>query len=278
MIIIKTFVFLALPDKISLNDILYILPSMANNRSNPLVLVTTVVMALAIPISIYILRTENLDFNFQAFGTTEPQNVIISDKTSKSFRVSWMTEKATQGGVRIEGAELPTLDNESVRYHTVLVKNLAPGVVYKFNIISAGEEFQNGTEPYKAETISTADLETQNFLVYGQVFAADGISYQKNGLITIQLIKNQQKSQLLSTTLNEVGGFQFNLKSLLNDSFTGLFPYKEEADVEVTVYSLDLTEPIVKKYTLNLLGSRQLPNIYLGTPVFNEIPGIDGAE
>lgn len=246
------------------------------NKGNFMTALTIIVVAVSIPLTLLILQSGNLDLRIKAFDSPEPKNVVVTDVTGDSFRVSWTTEKEVSGGIMLVGStRAPLLDNEPTSYHSLVVKNLEVNKTYKFRLLSEGEEFSNGLVDYNASTAKIA-VAKDNYLVYGQVFSEDGFSFQQGGLITFLIEDNNQRSQVLSQVLNEAGGFQINLDGLLEENLDSRFNYLTTLDLEVKVYLQDSEEPINRNYTIDFTSGRQLPNIYLGDVEFNEIPGING--
>ncbi|MEI7579317.1 MAG: hypothetical protein WCJ58_04740 [bacterium] len=235
------------------------------------------VVALSIPATVFILKSGNLDFRFSALDSDIPENVVIANVNSNSLIVNWVTEKPVTGGVKLNGgAVLPILENKSSSYHEVEIKNLEAGKVYQFSLYSDGIEFTNNGQFYSGQTATKSINEAGNYFVYGQVFSTDGITFQQGGQITLQLRKDNQKSQIIAGTINEAGGYQLNLKNLLDENLVNTYPYFGSLDVIFTVFTNASTEPITRIFTVNLDYARQLPNLYLGDVTINTIPGVEG--
>lgn len=256
---------------------------MGSKISNRFVsMVTLMVIAISIPVTVLILQSGSLDLRFQAFGSDQPRNVVISDVKSNSFRVSWTTEKPVQGGIRLvgEAGRAPIISEDSTSKHSVQVTSLTPGTPYEFSVLSDGREhYDTGTSYFNVTTATSNYASGRTFLIYGQVFAADGLSFQQQGIVELHLTKSGVRSQTLATALNEAGGFQFNLDGLQTADLTAPFDYSSEVDATVSIHVPNLdTESETRKYTVNLINNKQLPNVYLGDVTFEVIPGVDGTQ
>jgi len=245
-------------------------------NSNLLTMATIIVVAISIPVTLIILQSGNLDLRIKAFDDPTPQDVLVTDVKDDSFRVSWTTEKPVQGGVKLVGDErAPLIEERESSYHSLVVERLLRNTEYKFRLLSDGEEYGDGLDNYKAKTVNII-VADGNYLIYGQIFAENGFSFQQEGMVSLVITDGNEKSQKTSQILNEAGGFQMNLYGLLNSSQTGSFNYAKNVDLEFKVYLVENDEPLTRKFTVDLSSTRQLPGIYLGDVSFKTIPGIDG--
>lgn len=240
---------------------------MKKNRSLFSILAVAL-LAISLPISIYILKTGNLDFRISAFESDEPVQVQITDIGGSSFRVSWSTEKPVYGAIRLVDNIEPVTESTSTSYHSLVVKNLQLNRSYKFQLLSDGKLFPN------EYSVQTAGVETTNpnLWITGQVFSKDGVNTQKGGLLVVQLTQNSVKSQKVSTVINETGGFKLNLGNLLNEANSAAFPTKAVNDVILEVYTDGGSVPVTKQFTMDLTREGQIPNIYLGDINLDLIP------
>lgn len=243
------------------------------NKSKSLfTFLSVALLAISLPISIYILRTGTFDFRISAFESDEPVHVVISDVKNDSFNVTWITEKPVYGSVKLNSSVEPVSESVTTSYHTVSIKNLNPNSTYNFQILSDGQTFDT---TYTVITSGTRVV-AANQWIFGQVFAKDGVGTQRGGTISLQLFQGQLKSQLLTTTINETGGYKFNLGGLLNEQLSSEFNTKGTASLEAKIFSEFNAEPITKTFTLDLSKEIQIPNIYLGDISIDIIPGIEG--
>jgi hypothetical protein len=247
------------------------------NNSNKLKQVFTFILlalfAISLPISIYVLKTGNLDLRINAFESEEPVRVMVTDKTSNSFKVLWITEKKVFGAIKIVETGDVISENFEGNSHFLEINNLKPNTSYTITIYSGTNEFPQNLS---IKTLSYSEVESTNFLVYGQVFDKSGTKVQQNGLITLQAVDGSNTSDLIGATINETGGYQFNLKKLLQTVSGYKFDYNKNIDVTLTIYTGIADAPIEKKYTFNFSTQRQIPNIYLGDINLDIIPGVEG--
>lgn len=240
-----------------------------------LTIIGFVALLITVPIATGILQNQDFELRISALQSDEPTKVLVSDLKGSSFRVSWITERPVLGAVELaDGTQF--FEEEKVSFHSVRVNGLDENTVYDYSLLSDSKKFSDPTWP-EAQTAVVRESES-NYLVYGQVFSPDGYSFQQEGLITLQLEKGPDKSQILSTKLNETGGYQFDIAGILNNARTEKFDFEEDVNVYLTVYVSHEMEPIEKIYPVNFTQTRQIPNMYLGEVNIDVIPAIDGTE
>lgn len=227
-------------------------------------------IAISIPISIIILKSGQLDFSINAFLNEDPVNVVVSSVKSDSFTVSWYTEKALTGMLKLTETMEPISELADTKYHLITVKNLDPSTTYEFQLYSNGNIYP---DVFKAITYAEK-ISDVNKWVNGQVFSTDGRTVQSSGLVYLRLM-NGNESQELVSTLNEMGGYKFNFNDL-KDKNGNAFDYKQLVDVEVTVFVDPKSDAIKKKFSLDFNYQNQIPNIYLAEPNLDIIPGVEG--
>jgi hypothetical protein len=244
------------------------------NSNNLFSAIAVVVIAIAIPVTAYILINSNFDFRISAFQSDEPVKITISDVRSDGFRVSWLTEKPVVGGAKLViTGSAPSLETVTATGHTIQFKNLEANKKFTFVLISDGKEFTPTTNTVTtAKTISNSG----NFLVYGQVFSKDGVTFQQGGTISLKITKGSTVSQLISTNINQSGGYQFNLSGTLDKDLSGNFIFSGTVDLELAINPNNKDAVIVKKLSLDFAKSRQIPNLYLGDVNIDVIPGVAG--
>jgi hypothetical protein len=217
----------------------------------------------------------DFDLRISALEDDTPTKVVVTDVKKNSFKVCWITEKETLGGVRLlDGSEI--LEDDITSYHEVVIASLNPGTNYTFEVLSDSKAYKDETGvDYQVKTALIGNTD-ETFLVYGQVFSSEGYSFQQGGIITMQLIDGSTKSQIVSTAINETGGYQLDIGGLLSESFTVPVSYKKKVDAVFNVY-VSHTEPgIEKRYSVEFLNNRQIPNMYLGEVNIDVIPAIQG--
>lgn len=229
--------------------------------------------AISLPITIYVLKTGNLDLRISAFESEEPVKVMVTDVTSNSFKILWITEKKVFGAVKINETGDVISENFESNSHYLQINSLKPSTSYTFTIYSGTNEFP---QTINTKTLGYSEIGSTNDFIYGQVFDKSGIKVQQNGLITMVATDGNKTSGLLGTTLNETGGYQINLKYLLQDNSGIPLDHNKNYDITFTIYTGPADEPVIKKYTFNYSNQKQIPNIYLGDINLDVIPGVQG--
>ena len=238
-----------------------------------LVFILLALFAISLPITVYILKTGNFDLRINAFESENPENVMITDRTSTSLKILWITEKKVFGAIRIVETGDVISENFEANSHFLEVTNLEPNTAYTFTIYSGTNEFP---QTLSLKTLSHSEEETNNFYIYGQVFDKSGVKVQQKGIVTLQANDLNTSSELIGATINETGGYQLNLKNLIQSSTGISFNYNKSIDVILTIYTGQNDTPVVKNYTFNFTTQRQIPNIYLGDINLDIIPGVEG--
>ncbi len=246
-------------------------------KNKTLSLLTLIGLLVAIPVVTGMFQRSGFELRISALEEDEPRNVVISDIKSTSFRVSWVTERQVIGGILMESG---TQFNENTKssYHTIEVTGLKASTTYTFNLLSDAKAWPMETGEDYTNRTSSMPVTDETFLVYGQVFSPDGFSFQQGGVISMQLIGGGYTSQIVSTIVNETGGYQFDLGGLQNDSLTRNFPYKQEVEADLKVYIAHDQQGVEKTFSIDFLSQRQIQNIYLGEVNIDIIPGIEGEE
>lgn len=241
-----------------------------------LTVVTSVLfIVVAIPVTVYILQNQKLNFQINAFLNNEPVSVNVVDIRGNSVKIAWITEKSVLSVVQLTGNSTNIFPEDvDTKFHMMEITNLEPATTYTYKIISDGVEFTKAEYTFTTATIGS--VASPSYLVYGQVFNTDGVSLQTDGLVFVQLNDNGNLSEKIPAILNKAGGFQLNLTGLLNNSHTSLFVYQKSLEVSVEVLSGTDTTPITKTFTMDLSVNHQIPNIYLGDINIDEIPGVNG--
>lgn len=230
-------------------------------------------LIVTIPALTAVLVNNRFDIRISALEDDTPRNVVITDVRSSSFAVAWLTERSVVGGIELEDGTKFTESDKSV-FHRVDVNGLKSGTTYNFRILSNAKPF---TTVYAVTPTNYAEGENP-FLVYGQVFAPDGTSVQQGGIITLELLTSDSRSQVVSAVINETGGFQFDLGGMLGADLSAVFPYQGRANAIFKVYIAPDSNPIEKSFDLDFSINRQVPNVYLGEVGIDVIPGVSGNE
>ncbi|HCS79070.1 TPA: hypothetical protein DIV55_05020 [Patescibacteria group bacterium] len=108
-------------------------------------LVVALIVAV-IPLSVRLILEAN-KLEIRASPDEIPRSIMVTQLTNTSLRITWMTNASKTGLVRVsqapldpEHAQVVIADfGNKVKEHTVLLKNLQPGVAYELEILSGGK-------------------------------------------------------------------------------------------------------------------------------------------
>lgn len=251
---------------------------MQNSRRNLFSFLAIALVALSIPITAYIITNKGLNLRISALEDPTPKNIFLSDIKDDSFKVNWMTEKEVIGGVNLETEKAGTVYEEQNKtsFHSVTVQNLKLNTTYEYSILSNGTKYLNNNVNFSVKTSSVSIITDDPKIVYGQVFNIDGVSFQKIGLISLQLELDNNKSQVVTTVLNEIGGFQLDLQGLLNDSLNDKYYKDPKQEIILEVFYDPTKDPVQKRFNIDLQNQIQIPDVYLGDINIDIIPGVEG--
>lgn len=247
------------------------------NKKQTISLILIFALLISIPIITGVFQKSGFELRISALEDDEPSNVIVSNIKDSSFRVVWITERETIGGVLLsDGVQF--MENEKTSYHIIDVTGLEASTTYSFKLLSGSKQTgQEDGSDYTVETTSI-DVTEENFLIYGQVFSADGFSFQQGGVISLELSNSTLESQTVSSVINETGGYQFDLGGLISKDLDRNYPYKDKATANLKVFISHDQQGVEKSFTVDFSTNRQIPNIYLGEVNIDIIPAIDGTE
>jgi len=237
-------------------------------------IVVVLALLVAIPILTGVLARKGFEFRIAALEDDTPRNIVISDVKDDSFKVNWITERNVIGGV-VTSDGTKFLEDISTSFHSVTVMGLTASTDYSFKILSGSREFGREEGDYTVKTASVSTSEDE-FLIWGQVFSADGYSFQQGGVIVLELSNLTVQSQTIAAIINETGGYTMNLGGMLSKELNRNFPYRTKADAVFKIYTSHAEEYIEKKYSVDFSINRQIQNIYLGDVNIDLLPAIEG--
>ncbi len=149
----------------------------------------------------------------KAVSTHAPKNVTVTNISDTSFTVTWTTDEAVSGSVRLDGVSpdsfffderytAPNTKQATAAYttHSVTVRNLKPNTTYKFVIVSNNVSHSNNGTAYEATTAPTiSGLGTGIEPAYGQITATNGLPLD-GALVYLTLENGQTLSTFSKTT------------------------------------------------------------------------------
>ncbi len=211
----------------------------------------------------------NQVFLLRASPEITPNQVKITNISSSSFTVSWITDKETSGFVQF--GETPSLgqtfadDRDQVsgstgnfQTHHVTLKNLKPKTIYFFKISSGGKIFDNSGKPYEVTTAPVIPgTPPPSDVVSGIILKQDGTPAE--GVIVYLSLTNTTPQ---STLVRSSGSFVIPLNTALSSNLSNYATYDKEAQIlEIFVQGASLGASTIITTTKN---DNPIPEITLG--------------
>ncbi len=138
-------------------------------------LMFVLILIVGIPLAIFAVY-KGIQLITNASGDASPQGVVVTNLTTSSLTISWVTEKAVDGYVIpvLNGTEQnPVLDRRGSgkrESHYVVLKSLEPSTDYSFVIVSDNEKYTKGSAgEYKFKTAPIGEDTPVPNPVYGSV-------------------------------------------------------------------------------------------------------------
>jgi hypothetical protein len=162
------------------------------------------------------------------------QDIRVSNNTSASVTISWITDEETGGQVRY-GAQ-SDLSDALVAYdtrgeafegctHYVVIANLQPETGYYFEVISNGEVDNNQGRYYSCKTMKVPSAPPGTCLYYGYVYHRDGTTPAEGALVFARLTHAGVDSYPLSELVGTQGSFLFTVREARSTATDDLFSY-----------------------------------------------------
>ena len=147
-----------------------------------------IILILSLATGVILVQNRQV-FRLGATGQNSPKDVKISNITSSSFSVTWMTDVQNTGFVKY-GNSVGNITNTKVEEsagsgytHMVNLSGLSPQKSYLFKINSAGADFDNNGVTWQGQTLTSTEPD-QPVLVSGSVLSATG-TVVKNAIVYI---------------------------------------------------------------------------------------------
>lgn len=178
-------------------------------------------------------------FFLRASPEITPSQMKMTNVSSSSFTVSWITEKETSGFIRF--GETPSLGQTfaddrdqisgstgSFQTHYVSLKNLKPKTTYFFKLGSGGKIFDNSGKPYEIATAGTiSGTFPPSDLVSGTILGSDNTPVD-GAIVYLKMANVTPQSALVRSS----GSFIIPLNTALSENLLGFASYDKEAQVE----------------------------------------------
>lgn len=202
-------------------------------------LLPVLLLILGIGLGVFLINQQYHLFS-QADATLAPQYVRISNISDNSLTVSWLTPaKATIGYVsygeldQLTGVGVDDRDTQSPKArftHHVTLKKLEPGKVYRFKIVSGGQNYDNNGKLFEQKTApSTGDPPVVADPLLGKVNKAGG-GVPAESLVYAKL----GDSTLLSSYTRESGNWLITLNNARNVGLDGYVSYNDNDPLTLT--------------------------------------------
>lgn len=186
----------------------------------------------------------------QASVTVAPKNATVTNISTNSFTVTWITSEPTTGLIRIDGklqdsvfyderiSASGTPVNQKLgtyRTHSVTVRNLKPETSYRFQILSNGTSFLDNGKPYETSTAPViTGLGSGLEPAYGQVSLPSG-DPAEHAIVQMTM----EGGQILSTLTKASGTWVIPLNLVRTEDLSGYLPASERIDESIVVHAAD---------------------------------------
>lgn len=168
-------------------------------------------MILSLAAGVIFVQNRQL-FRLGAEGQNSPKDVRISNITSSSFSITWITDTQTTGFVKY-GDSVSNITSTKIEEsadpgytHLVNISGLSPQTNYFFKINSGGDDFDNNGVTWQGQTLVTPDY-NQPSLISGNVLLATG-GAAKNAIVYVTV-----NSKLFSVLASQSGSWIISLPS-----------------------------------------------------------------
>jgi hypothetical protein len=137
-------------------------------------LTLVLVLLFGIPATVFLVF-KGIQYLANAGSDATPRNVFVSNITTSSLTISWVTEKKVDGYVvpiQNETELEPVTDyrGEGKRStHYVVLKSLEPSTEYKFIILSDGKKYKNDTKEFKFTTPAVSESVVSPKTIFGSI-------------------------------------------------------------------------------------------------------------
>lgn len=155
----------------------------------------------------------------RASGSEQPKNIQLTNISSTSFTVTWLTDSPATGTVRLSVSALRSTtafdDRDtngkltSYQAHSVTVRSLSPNTNYSLKILSNGKSYGDNGKPLSVHTAPTIGKGSSGLEpAYGTIMTPSG-SPANGALVYLTL----EGGQLLSTITNTSGSWLITLNA-----------------------------------------------------------------
>src|SRR3989344_5233009 len=208
-------------------------------------------IVLGIVLTTIIVRIQT-NLRSSAGNSEEPKNVKITNLSDGSFTITYQTDAPTIGSVNYGNSKQlgnTQLEDLSKNIHSLTVAKLSPDTKYYLTIISGQNTFLNNGVPFEILSgPSIASPSASKTVIKGKVILPDG-NPPNEALIYL----NTDNSQLLSTTIEKDGEFNFSLKELRTDDLSSYLEIDKDSILKLFVISNSLQSTVLLSGSDNYL-------------------------
>ncbi len=195
------------------------------------------VLLFGIPAVVFLVY-KGVQFIANAGSDSTPQDVLISNITTNSLTVSWVTEKKTSGYVVpiLNGVEQSPIQDSRSSFnkvsHYVVLDSLEPSTEYSFIILSDGKKFKNkeGVE-YKFSTAPISDTTPIPNPVYGSITGSNLDD------VILYVFFSDKSTYPVSTQVPTTGNWTLDLSSIRSVSDKSILQVTESTSLTVLARS-----------------------------------------
>lgn len=216
---------------------------------------------------IFLVQTGQVFF-LRAAPEITPTQVKITNLSSNSFSVSWLTDKETSGFVKFgesSSLERVALDDRDqmagkvgmFNTHHVTLKNLKPNTHYLFKLGSENKLFDNSGSPYEIATPGNiANAPAANNIASGTVLSVNGTP-AKSAVVYL----NTANATPQSTLVRSDGSWFIPLNTALSITLTSYATYSQDQSEEIFVQG---GQGITATAITTISNTNPVPEITLG--------------
>lgn len=224
-------------------------------------LLGVLILVIGIVAGVFLVQSDKI-FKTNASPDIVPQQVRITNISEKSFSVSWITDKNTQGFLSF--GESSSLGNSTQQQentpagtlvHQVNVDGLKAQTTYYFKVGSGKDLFDNNGQLYQAKTAPSLSNPPQPDVVFGLIVDQTGSSIPQ-ALVYLNLLGTTP----LSVVSGSDGKWSLPLSTARSTNLSSFAQYSSESTIEILVQAGGKTATAKVKAQ----DAHPVPNIILG--------------
>ncbi len=231
---------------------------------------TLVLLLLGIPLTVFA-AWQTVQLLSRGAGDSTPSDVVISNVSTSSVTVGWVTDASVDGAVVVveNGTDssqvIDKRGDENRKNHYVELSDLEPNTTYSFAIVSGGERYTSeGSTAFSFTTAPvSSEVPTPN-TVYG-----DGGEFPQDNFI-VYIINESQSSFPVSVVPNASGGWAADLSGFRNNEDMSLISVADSDALKIVVISGVNEGDVISGTFSELFDSKgQLRSVYSFVPEEN---------